>query len=166
MKILISSSKEVLKYVYFRTEWFRNLSIWKYYAKYFPVKLIKTAELDPSKGNYLFGNHPHGILCSGVFASFLTDGCGWSTIFPNLSPCVLTLQGFHQAPGLRELARTSGNVKYFVKLIWRKKIVNLLERVCCTPKKAHVITFTMRSLTFIKFNRIFIRLVPGFMHFF
>ena len=117
MKILISSSKEVLKYVYFRTEWFRNLSIWKYYAKYFPVKLIKTAELDPSKGNYLFGNHPHGILCSGVFASFLTDGAGWSTIFPNLSPCVLTLQGFHQAPGLRELARTSGNVKYFVKLI-------------------------------------------------
>ena len=88
--------------------------------------MIKTAELDPSKGNYLFGNHPHGILCSGVFASFLTDGAGWSTIFPNLSPCVLTLQGFHQAPGLRELARTSGNVKYFVKLIWRKKIVNLL----------------------------------------
>ena len=39
-----------------RNQWLRQLRIWKYYAQYFPVKLIKTAELDPERqGNYLLG---------------------------------------------------------------------------------------------------------------
>ena len=90
-----------------RVEWLRNLKIWKHYANYFPVKLIKTTELD-SNENYIFGNHPHGILCSGAFACFATDGAGWSKIFPNLIPSLLTLQIFHLVPGFREVLRPSG----------------------------------------------------------
>ena len=95
------------KYFSYRVEWLRNLKIWKHYANYFPVKLIKTTELD-SNENYIFGNHPHGILCSGAFACFATDGAGWSKIFPNLIPSLLTLQIFHLVPGFREVLRPSG----------------------------------------------------------
>ena len=30
--------------------WFRKASVWKYFADYFPIKLVKTAELDPRHG--------------------------------------------------------------------------------------------------------------------
>merc|ERR1719460_2450134 len=40
---------------------FHNLFVYKYIASYFPVSIIKTAELSP-KHSYLFGCHPHGIL--------------------------------------------------------------------------------------------------------
>ena len=91
-----------------RSEWLRNAAIWKHYADFFPVKLVKTAELDPNKGNYLLGNHPHGILCSGAFASFATEGAGFAGIFPGLVPSLLTLQVFHQIPGFREILMQSG----------------------------------------------------------
>ena len=51
----------------------RQSFIWKLYADYFPVKLIKTFELDASK-TYLFGYHPHGVISVGAFASFATEG--------------------------------------------------------------------------------------------
>ena len=92
-----------------RNNYLRDARLWKYYAKYFPVKLIKTAELDPERqGNYLLGNHPHGILCSGAFAAFATEGAGWSNVFPGVEPSLLTLEGFHQMPGFREILSLSG----------------------------------------------------------
>ena len=95
--------------VFYRKEWSRNASLWKHFANFFPVKLVKTAELDPDKGNYLLGNHPHGIICAGATASFCTDGAGWSKIFPNLIPSLLTLKVFHLVPGLREIGSSLGD---------------------------------------------------------
>ena len=43
----------------------RSWTIWKYNAAYYPVSLVKTAELDPKK-NHLIACHPHGILCFGA----------------------------------------------------------------------------------------------------
>jgi 2-acylglycerol O-acyltransferase 2 len=37
----------------------RKWTIWKLMRDYFPVKLVKSCDLDPSK-NYVFGYHPHG----------------------------------------------------------------------------------------------------------
>lgn len=91
-----------------RKEWFRKAQIWKHYANYFPVKLIKTAELDPTS-NYLLGNHPHGLLCSGAFACFGTDGAGFSTVFPRMTASLLTLQVFHLIPGFREMMTRAGS---------------------------------------------------------
>jgi len=48
----------------FRINFLRGLRVWKRFSEYFPVCLVKTAELDPSK-NYLFAYHPHGILSLG-----------------------------------------------------------------------------------------------------
>ena len=76
-------------YVYL-PRWFRGWFLFKHYAKYFPIQLIKTCDLDPSK-SYLFGSHPHGILCFGAFCSFATDALGFEQKFPGLRARLLTL---------------------------------------------------------------------------
>ena len=42
-----------------RIEMARKATMYNYLRDYFPLKLIKTAELDPTQ-NYVFGYHPHG----------------------------------------------------------------------------------------------------------
>ena len=83
--------------------------MWKHFANFFPIKLVKTAELDPDKGNYLLGSHPHGIVCLGATAAFCTDGAGWSKNFPNLIPSLLTLKAFHLVPWMREIYSSLGD---------------------------------------------------------
>ncbi|AWO97414.1 putative 2-acylglycerol O-acyltransferase 1-like isoform 2 [Scophthalmus maximus] len=46
-----------------RSGWVRSWTIWDYFRDYFPIRLIKTADLDPKK-NYIFGFHPHGLVSS------------------------------------------------------------------------------------------------------
>jgi len=70
--------------------WVRGWSLWKHYVNYFPIRLIKTADLDPSC-NYMFGSHPHGILSSGAFGSLATDGANADKIFSGFKVNVHTL---------------------------------------------------------------------------
>uniref|UniRef100_A0A8C8DMX4 Uncharacterized protein n=1 Tax=Oryzias sinensis TaxID=183150 RepID=A0A8C8DMX4_9TELE len=42
-----------------RSQWVRSWAVWGHFRDYFPLKLIKTVDLDPTK-NYIFGFHPHG----------------------------------------------------------------------------------------------------------
>ena len=51
----------------------RHWRIWQFYRKFFPIELVKTCDLDPNK-TYMFCSHPHGILCSGAFCAFNTEG--------------------------------------------------------------------------------------------
>jgi hypothetical protein len=53
----------------------RKWTLWNYFRDYFPMKLVKTAELDPAS-SYIFGYHPHGIISMGAFCGFGTDACG------------------------------------------------------------------------------------------
>ena len=105
-------------YSFYRIEWVRHCSFWKHLSNYFPVRIIKTAELDSEKGNYLLGSHPHGILCSGAFISLATEGAGWAKKFPNLVPNLLMLPAYFQVPGMREfmllLGNTSGQTKAII----------------------------------------------------
>ena len=39
--------------------WIRGWPLWKHYRNFFPIKLVKTCDLNPSQ-NYLLGSHPHG----------------------------------------------------------------------------------------------------------
>ena len=48
---------------------------------YFPVSVVKTADLDPGR-NYLFGSHPHGVVCFGAFMSFVVDNPQFRELFP------------------------------------------------------------------------------------
>jgi len=87
--------------------WARRWTMWKLYAGFFPVKLIKTADLDPKK-NYLLGSHPHGLLCSGAVAAFGTEGCDFADVFPGIEAHLLTLEGHFWVPGIRELMYSCG----------------------------------------------------------
>lgn len=69
----------------------RNWTLWKHFANFFPVKMIKTAEFDRNK-NYLVGSHPHGVLSAGAFSCFATEGTNFSKVFPGMIPHLLTLQ--------------------------------------------------------------------------
>ncbi len=87
--------------------WIRTLKIWKYFADYFPVHLIKTCDLDPSR-NYFFCVSPHGILSLGIFANFSTEATGFSEKFPGLTPHLLTLKIQFSTPVHREALMIHG----------------------------------------------------------
>ncbi|XP_012276477.1 2-acylglycerol O-acyltransferase 2-B-like [Orussus abietinus] len=83
------------------TRWLRNCAWWRYYRDYFPLKLVKTAELDP-KRNYLLCSFPHGVLATGGFGAFATDVLGFKDLFPGLKITILTLKQHFHVPFFRE----------------------------------------------------------------
>uniref|UniRef100_A0A8C9NV75 Acyltransferase n=1 Tax=Spermophilus dauricus TaxID=99837 RepID=A0A8C9NV75_SPEDA len=89
-----------------RSAWVRNWAIWRHFRDYFPISLVKTAELDPSR-NYLFGFHPHGVLVVGAFGNFCTEATGFSRLFPGLRPHLLMLPCWFQIPIFRDYIMTS-----------------------------------------------------------
>ncbi|XP_064455292.1 2-acylglycerol O-acyltransferase 1-like [Ornithodoros turicata] len=90
-----------------RSTWTRNWTIWRYLRDYFPVELVKTCDLDPTK-NYIFGYHPHGIMCVGAFCNFATEATRFSETFPGITPHLLALQGQFWFPLHRELLLSTG----------------------------------------------------------
>ncbi|UYV80989.1 hypothetical protein LAZ67_19002392, partial [Cordylochernes scorpioides] len=90
-----------------RSQWLRSWTVWKYFRDYYPVSLVKTAELDPNK-NYILGYHPHGIICAGAFANFGTEATGFSDTYPKIIPHILTLQGNFYFPFNREMILLTG----------------------------------------------------------
>ena len=98
-----------IKKILFRWLWVREWRLWKWYAQYFPVKLVKEAELDP-KYNYILGSHPHGILCSGAFCNFATEGTNVAKVYPGLTFFLTTLNLQFVMPFYREFFMTGGAV--------------------------------------------------------
>ncbi|KAI8987121.1 diacylglycerol acyltransferase type 2B [Pilobolus umbonatus] len=91
----------------YRYERMRRLPFWNYFAGYFPVKLVKTHDLDPSK-NYICGYHPHGIIGMGAISNFATEATGFSETFPGIIPSLLTLTANFKIPIYRELILSLG----------------------------------------------------------
>ena len=89
------------------SHYLRQLSIWKIVSNYFPVKLVKTEDLDPNR-NYIFGYHPHGRLTAGGI-NFLTEATYFSTLFPDIRPHLMTLRSNFLFPFFRELLLNLGN---------------------------------------------------------
>lgn len=77
------------------SKFMRSLSIWSWFRDYFPINLIKTAEISPDK-TYIFGYHPHGIIGLGAFCNFATEATKFSEKFPGINLRLLTLNSnFH-----------------------------------------------------------------------
>ena len=91
------------------SDWVRRWKIWEYYRDFFPIKLIKVADLDPSR-NYILGYHPHGIMAFGAFNNFATEATGFSRLFPGLKSRVLILAGQFFFPVHREYVMSSGKM--------------------------------------------------------
>lgn len=98
-----------------RVEAIRRWKFWDYYRDYFPISLVKTADLDP-KQNYIFGSHPHGIMGSGAYCNFASEATGFGTLFPGIKPHLLTLatnfywpilRGYTMACGVCDVSRES-----------------------------------------------------------
>uniref|UniRef100_A0A8C1GQH6 Acyltransferase n=1 Tax=Cyprinus carpio TaxID=7962 RepID=A0A8C1GQH6_CYPCA len=87
----------------------RRMRIWEYMRDYFPIKLVKTADLDPRK-NYVLGFHPHGILVAGAFTNFCTEATGFSKLFPGLRSHLLMLPLWFRAPFFRDYIMSAGLV--------------------------------------------------------
>ncbi|KAI6176514.1 Acyltransferase [Aphelenchoides bicaudatus] len=84
--------------------------IWKHFANYFPIKIVKTADL-PSDRNYILGCHPHGVLSIGAFTHLCTEGTDFAKHFPGLEPNLLTLNGQFWFPFRREIGIGLGGVE-------------------------------------------------------
>lgn len=90
-----------------RSTWVRNWAVWRYFRDYFPIRLVKTHNLLPSR-NYIFGYHPHGIMCLGAFCNFGTEATGVSKKFPGIKPYLATLAGNFRMPVLRDYLMSGG----------------------------------------------------------
>ncbi|ORX88345.1 diacylglycerol acyltransferase [Basidiobolus meristosporus CBS 931.73] len=90
-----------------RSDWIRNLRCWRWFVNFFPIRVVKEADLDP-KHNYLFGYHPHGIIAVGAWGAFGTEGAQISKIFPGLNIRLLTLDTNFNVPFYRDLLMAFG----------------------------------------------------------
>ncbi|XP_038617985.1 2-acylglycerol O-acyltransferase 2 [Tachyglossus aculeatus] len=122
-----------------RFNWLRTCSIWRYMRDYFPVSLIKTAELDPRR-NYLAGFHPHGVLVAGATTNFCTEATGFSSLFPGIRPHLMMLTLWFRIPFFREYIMSGGLVssdkESVVHLLSKKEGGNLLVIVVGGAREA------------------------------
>ena len=80
----------------------RQSKICSYFTNYFPLKLIKSEDLDPNR-NYIFGFHPHGAFSFGALGNFATDATYFSTLFPHIRPHLMLLHIQFLFPFTREI---------------------------------------------------------------
>ncbi|XP_033026071.1 2-acylglycerol O-acyltransferase 3 [Lacerta agilis] len=92
-----------------RIDWMRRWRVWELHRDYFPIKLVKTAELPPTR-NYVLGSHPHGIICAGAFSATCTEATGFSRTFPGLRPSLAVLAGLFYLPVYRDYMMSLGAV--------------------------------------------------------
>ncbi|RMD43911.1 hypothetical protein DV735_g1170, partial [Chaetothyriales sp. CBS 134920] len=105
-----------------RSEFMRRSKVWSAFASYFPMRLHRTAELDP-KRKYIFGYHPHGIISHGAFAAFATEALGFSELFPGITNSLLTLDSNFRMLLYREYVLGLG-----IASVSRESIENLLSK--------------------------------------
>ncbi|KAL6920187.1 hypothetical protein ACHAPO_000953 [Fusarium lateritium] len=106
----------------YRSEWVRNMKLWKLFAGYFPMKLHKTHDL-PTDRKYIFGYHPHGIISHGAFAAFGTNALGFRELFPGITNTLLTLDSNFRLPFYRDYIMLLGLQSVSKESIW-----NLLSK--------------------------------------
>ncbi|KAE8277578.1 2-acylglycerol O-acyltransferase 2-A [Larimichthys crocea] len=92
-----------------RSQWVRSWTVWDHFRDYFPIRLVKTVDLDPKK-NYIFGFHPHGVLVAGGFGNFCTEATGFSRLFPGLKSHLLMLPFWFRVPLFRDYIMCGGLV--------------------------------------------------------
>ncbi|XP_017132701.1 diacylglycerol O-acyltransferase 2 [Drosophila elegans] len=87
----------------------RTNRLHRHYRDYFPVELVKTAEL-PANKNYILASFPHGILGTGIGINMGVEISKWLELFPQVRPKVGTLDQHFHVPFMREVLRCWGLV--------------------------------------------------------
>jgi 2-acylglycerol O-acyltransferase 2 len=120
--ILIYSDEATSGTLARRSNRFRRSKIWSLFASYYPARLHRTAELEPTR-KYIFGYHPHGIISHGAFAAFATEALGFSELYPGITNTLLTLDSNFRLPFYRDYALALG-----LASVSRESIENLLSK--------------------------------------
>jgi len=100
----------------------RNLAWYRHFSEFFPVKVVKTAEL-PATRNYLFGIYPHGVISVGAFCNFATSTTNFQESFPGIRSKLCTLNYHFLIPFYREWVLSWGMISSK-----RNSIVNALKQ--------------------------------------
>ena len=100
----------------------RSSKLWSAFASYFPARLHRSVELEPTR-KYIFGYHPHGIISHGAFASFATEALGFKDLFPGITNTLLTLDSNFRVPLYRDYLLGMG-----LASVSRESIENLLSK--------------------------------------
>nr|XP_003461530.2 2-acylglycerol O-acyltransferase 2-like [Cavia porcellus] len=120
-------------------ESYRRFVVWNYIRDYFPISLIKTAELDPSR-NYIASFHPHGILGVGTLVNLCTESTGFSSLFPGIKTHLMTMNILFHFPVFRDcilaLGAVSTDKESAAHILTRKGNGNLLAIVVGGAKEA------------------------------
>ncbi|XKL69074.1 hypothetical protein PGB90_006843 [Kerria lacca] len=87
----------------------RNVKLWQYAKDYFPVELVKTADL-PSDKNYIFCVYPHGILAIAAFLNFQTNANKFDDLFPGIDPYFVTLNATFKIPFTKDVCLAFGTI--------------------------------------------------------
>ncbi|XP_054482230.1 2-acylglycerol O-acyltransferase 3b [Anoplopoma fimbria] len=90
-----------------KTTFVRRWRVWDHLRDFFPIKLVKTAELNPNK-NYILGCHPHGIMSIGALLCFSSESCGFTKVFPGVRASLAVLAGLFRIPVLRDYLMCAG----------------------------------------------------------
>jgi 2-acylglycerol O-acyltransferase 2 len=120
--ILIYSDEATSGTLSRRSKRFRRSKIWSLFASYYPARLHRTVELEPTR-KYIFGYHPHGIISHGAFAAFATEALGFSDLYPGITNTLLTLDSNFRLPIYRDYALALG-----IASVSRESIENLLSK--------------------------------------
>ncbi|KAL3971501.1 hypothetical protein ACER0C_027020 [Sarotherodon galilaeus] len=80
-----------------RSPFLCSLKVWEYMRDYFPIKLVKTADLDP-RHNYILG----------AFTNFCTYSTGFRQLFPGITSYLLMLPLWFRAPFFRDYIMCGG----------------------------------------------------------
>jgi 2-acylglycerol O-acyltransferase 2 len=83
------------------------MRIWNFLSEYFPVRLVKTCDL-PANKNYVFGLHPHGILCFNTVTNFCSQGTKFNEKYPDIRPYTLALDSQFKMPIHRDVFMALG----------------------------------------------------------
>ena len=120
--ILIYSDEATSGTLSRRSNRVRKSKIWSLFASYYPARLHRTTELEPTR-KYIFGYHPHGIISHGAFAAFGTEALGFSELYPGITNTLLTLDTNFRLPFYRDYALALG-----LASVSRESIENLLSK--------------------------------------
>jgi hypothetical protein len=138
-------------------EWCRSLSCYKNVARWFPVTLHKTVDLDPSR-SYIFLYHPHGVISMGANTALSTNGCDFDKAFPGVKRHGVTLNVTFWAPLFREwmllLGLISANKSTLVSTLESGRSIVLVPGGAREALSAHKSNFRLH----IRHRRGFVRL--------
>lgn len=76
---------------------------------YFPIRLIKTADL-PEGRNYILSHYPHSVIPFSIMCNFLTNWDKLADTFPGIEMHFVTLDIIFRLPFFREITLALGKL--------------------------------------------------------